>query len=140
MSQALFELGASVLEVLRVDSPLNSLMERHVYSEQPPHGTKMPWVFVGDMELLDVSDGDEHCEAVSYEVYVPVHVYSRFRERPQADKIAGAVLAALRNARPEMIGHTVLSFLHRVTRTERDPDTTVDHRIVEFTVLMNATP
>lgn len=127
MASPELELQGVIVARLKADSTLNALISGRVY-DQPPASPTFPYATVGETQLLRddatcISGGD---------VYLTLHAWSRAVGFPEVKRVADAVAEALHLAPLTLATNSLVSIMHRQTRTFRDPDGLSSHSVIEF--------
>lgn len=104
--------------------------ESRIYDRVPTKHT-LPYITIGDIQILD----DSHC-VQAFEAFVTTHVWSDKVGKPEAHRIAGAVMDAL-NVELEFAGFACTVFQFRDTRIFAEPDGLTTHAVVTHRYLID---
>jgi hypothetical protein len=123
-------LHAAITTALRADGPLQALIGNPIkLFEDVQPSPAFAYIVIGETddvpELAECIDG--------WEIFVPIHIYSRTGGFEEAKQIGAAIDAVLHNAALSLTGYA-LKVLERdsPTRYVKAPDNTTVHGLVTF--------
>lgn len=133
MTSPTLELQGAIVARLKANATLTGLVSGRVYDHVPraTDGSltaKFPFVAIQSMD--EISDQADCIDGA--EISIDIDCWSRSVGFPEVHRIADAVRTALRGHDFDLAVNAPVYFLHRQTRTLRDPDGLTSHAIITF--------
>lgn len=127
-------LQAAVIAALKNDSGFTTLVGQRLY-DRPPENPTFPYVVYGEDHVIQADFDD--CN-IGWEVFTPLHVWSRKVGQPEVKRIGGSIHDVLHLNELNVSGFRLVLIEHHDTRYLRDPDGLTSHAVVEFRSLIDA--
>lgn len=136
MAEPSLAIQAAVVATLLNDSGVTSLgtppIGTRIYDRVPP-GALFPYITYG---LDQVNEDDSGDCGNAWEVFVPLHIWSRAVGQPEMKNISGAIRTLLHNNLMPVTGFNLVIFEHRTTNYLGDPDGLTQHARLDFRALI----
>ena len=116
----------AVRDLLVAASGVTDLVAQRVY-DNVPRTAALPYLTIGDDQLLDVSDGNGR----RAEIFATVNAWAEGPDRVEVKQVASAVVDAL-EADLTITGWRCKVATHVTTRYPREPDGVTARAIIEF--------
>jgi hypothetical protein len=129
-------LQQAIVTALRANSDLMAAIGSRLYEDVPavPLPT-FPYINVGETQELDNSV--QFLQGSSF--FVDIHVWTRTPGFVENKQLSNAVRTTLDNIDLVMPSERLVTIVHRITRTMRDPDQLTKHGVVTMTALTERT-
>lgn len=121
------ELQGAIVTTLKADPAVFALVGGRVY-DRVPEDPVFPYITYGPTD--SVTD-DYEC-LTGFQITVQIDVWSRDYGFPECKRINDAVRVALHDVNLTLNTNALVSILHEITRTFRDPDGETNHGAVQF--------